>query len=65
MYVFFWIFLSDFLQFDFQMTWSLIWLRSTDLGFEISDPKNLYVYIFMDLFYWVFTQKHCIEAVKF
>ena len=34
----------DFLQFDLQMTLNLIWWRSTDLGFEISDPKNLCVY---------------------
>ena len=44
MYVFLWTFLSDFLQFNLQMTLNLIWWRSTDLGFKISDPKNLYMY---------------------
>ena len=93
------------MQFDLQITWNLIWWRSTDLGFEISSPKNLFMYfsgffyptfcsftfkcpwiwydggqrtldsksaipktyicIFLDFFFWVFHQKHCIEAVKF
>ena len=54
MYVFFWIFLSEFLQFDLQMTLNLMQWKSTDLAFEIGDPKNLYMYFsgffLLDLF---------------
>ena len=44
MCVFFGIFSSGFLHSDLKMTLNLIWWRSKDFGFEISDPKNLCVY---------------------
>ena len=103
--MYFFIFPSGFLHSDLQMTLNLIWWSLMDLGYEISDPKNLcmyfsgffyrsfcsltfkwpwiwcngsqrtlhlksatpktYICIFLDFFYWIFSQKHCIEAVKF
>ena len=64
MYVFFWIFLTDFFQFDLQMTLNLY-----DGGQRTSDSKlatpTTYIYIFLDFFYWFFSQKHCIEAMNF
>ena len=42
-----------FLHSDLKMTLHLIWCRSTDLGFEISDPKNLCLY-FSEFFYGIF-----------